>query len=163
MTEKVRERRPRRWFSPQFKTEVVELVRTHASLASRLQSGGASLPCKDPDISYLEARRHGHSRVENALPRIRGCTTFPSRTPLPNAAWVEEMPTAQASPMGGDSVTKLTEDSLDHFHNPAAAASGEGHAVPQAWAQAVSTTEAPFDNFIYFKMLFMTIFTDLCV
>ena len=28
MTEKVRERRPRRSFSPQFKTEVVELVRT---------------------------------------------------------------------------------------------------------------------------------------
>jgi len=28
MTEKVRERRPRRSFSPQFKTEVVDLVRT---------------------------------------------------------------------------------------------------------------------------------------
>ena len=44
---------------------------SHASLVSRLQSGGASLPRKDPDISYLEARRRGHSRVENALPRIR--------------------------------------------------------------------------------------------
>jgi len=44
-----------------------------------------------------------------------GCTTFPSTTPLPTPPGSRRCRSPRPHRMGGDSVTKLTEDSLDQL------------------------------------------------